>query len=123
MTIEPPDYSPGLIHRLRMPEVDGQAGAWRSSWVLRTVRPPASHDLKEAARRVAERCGCEVDLRLSDHADDDRTMSLTLGSAVHPFAPEAYPLVDCVLRTLDADIGPLAEINDSPRDLWRTFRG
>jgi hypothetical protein len=43
-------------------------------------------------------------------------------SSSHPFDPEAHLLVDKVLVAVDAMLGGIATINDSPRDWWRTFR-
>lgn len=118
MAMEPPDYDPRFIRRLRPPEVEGAGGAWTSRWVLRLRSVADERELSDVAARLSAEGKDGVELV----ALNGDLVRLELGSGVHPLDPEAYPLVDRVLRTIDRSLGGIAEINGSPRDWWRTFR-
>jgi hypothetical protein len=117
----PPDYGPESIHPLRPPEVEEEMPAtrWRSRWLLRLEAPVDQPVLRTLASRLSTSDpGMTVELSLLT----DHTVRLELRLPVHPLDVEAYPLIDKVLVAIDAALGGIAEINDSPRDWWRTFR-
>jgi hypothetical protein len=117
----PPDYGPESIHPLRRPEIEEEVigTRWRSRWLLRLHDPIDQPALPALATRLsAPDPAVTVELSpLTDH-----TVRLDLILPVHPLDLEAYPLIDRVLLAIDASLGGIAEINDSPRDWWRTFR-
>lgn len=119
MVMEPPDYDPRLIRRLRPPEVEGTDGEWTSRWVLRLRSVPGQGELSDVAAKLSAEEGEGGVQLVALHGD---LVRLVLGSRVHPLDPEAYPHVDRVLRAIDRSLGGIAEINGSPRDWWRTFR-
>jgi hypothetical protein len=49
-------------------------------------------------------------------------LRLEIRSVENPLQPDAYLMIDVVLRRVDNELGGISEINGSPRDWWRTFR-
>jgi hypothetical protein len=118
MSIPPFDYGSDSIRKLRMPEIEGAAGEWTSTWQLRLLSRASPSRLQEVVAHVAQLCGGDVDLVPLQ----DRELRLVVRSTVHPLDVEAYPLIDCILAALNEKLKGLEEINGSPRDWWRTFR-
>jgi hypothetical protein len=117
----PPDYGPESIHPLRPPEIEEEAPGtrWRSRWLLRLEAPVDRPALPALATHLSTPDPV-VTVELSPLTD--HTVRLDLSLPVHPLDVEAYPLIDKVLLAIDATLGGIAEINDSPRNWWRTFR-
>jgi hypothetical protein len=116
------EYGSSDINWLVGPEVEGQAGAWRSTWVLRLSSERMEVTDSVSARERASRLrraldGATISLRGSG---EDVVVEMT--SVFHPLEPECFPLVDDMLMGLDAALGGISEINGSPCDQWRTFR-
>lgn len=119
MSLEPPCYDGALIRRVRPPEIEGAKGDWTSRWLIRLCTPPSPRTLEDVQDQL--NAGChpdQVDLLALQAAD----VRLELRSRAHPLEPEAYPLIDNVLKAINGASGGIAEINGSPRDDWRTFR-
>lgn len=97
MTIPPSEYGPESIRKLRMPDIEGAEGDWISTWQLRlrTEAPPGR--LQTVAARVAQSCGEAIDLVPLEGRD----IRLVLRSTVHPLDVDAYPLIDCILMSVD----------------------
>jgi hypothetical protein len=108
------DYSADDVDWLRPPEVEGQNEDWRSRWLLSTFRSPGAGLTTPPELHADLLSGELLDVGGSEVRLDLQTRS-------HPLDPEGYPVVDEVLRWLDARLG-LVEINGSHRDKWRTFR-
>ncbi len=109
-------YSSDQIDWLRPPEVEGEHGHWTSRWVLELQDLPGEFPEYEPSEEV------RPDLTsVALTALDDGLVRLEIASRVHPLDPEGYPLVDAVLRWIDAEFG-LILINGAERDKWRPFR-
>jgi hypothetical protein len=115
--MEPPNYDPASIKRVRPPQVEGEMGHWDAVWQLTTVRPVSRAKLRVVEAEVSATTGVEVRLTLIA----DSKVRLETITDVHPLDVEAWPVVDSVLVALDRLLG-LAEVNDSPREWWRPFR-
>jgi hypothetical protein len=115
------DLPPGIagITPLRPPEVEEVDRGWRSRWSLRFEREPEQRALARVQDELPGRLSV-LDVSLT-HLHD-LTYRLELTSQLPPMEVESYPSVDLVLLTVDEQVAPLLQVNDSPRDDWRTFR-
>jgi hypothetical protein len=117
MRMEPPNYDPSSIRRVRPPEVEGEVGCWHALWLLKTTHPISVEKLHSVETEVSATIG--VKIRLTRIADSD--IRLETFTAVHPLDLEAWPVIDSMLLDLHRLLG-LAEVNDCPREWWRPFR-
>src|SRR5262249_20297100 len=100
-------------------EIEGERGRWVSLWLLRFVRPLDSLELDVWASEL-EHVDRVLSAEFLVRAEDLVTLRLT--TTVHPLEVESYVTIDAVLGLVDERSGGLKEVNDSPRDWWRTFR-
>ena len=120
MPLEPPDYDDTSIRRLRPPEVEGSRGDWTSRWLLRLREDPDHDSLADASDRLSRLEGLiEVSVTALGRAE----IRVETRSSSHPLDPESYLWIDALLIDIDSSLGGIVEINGSPRDWWRTFRG
>jgi hypothetical protein len=117
MPHEPIAYDASQINWLRPPDVEGETGAWESTWMLR-LGDHGPAEGTSAADLLAALCDCSVEISRIDGG----AVRLVVRTRDHPLEPAGFTTIDGVLRGLDAAFGGVAEINGSPREQWRMFR-
>ncbi|HVF20818.1 MAG TPA: hypothetical protein VNA14_11330 [Mycobacteriales bacterium] len=114
-----PRYDKSMINWLRVPDTQGEAGDWTSTWSLTVTFVPEQAELRRLSTELADLEGVH-DAAFTATGEDGLRMDLR---TVHrPVDEEAYLLVDRVLIRVDEAVQGIVEINGSQRDLWRTFR-
>lgn len=116
--IQPPNYDGRLIRPLRPPEITHDNRGWISRWIIRLQS--VEEALLDRLESELSQDDSELSVKLSPV--NNEVIVLEMRTKTNPLDVDCYETVDRALRLIDAQTSGIKEINDSPKDWWRTFR-